>query len=231
MITSVGGMNMKNDMNTVNYVFKYARLCYSDFVQKGAWDKCINATPGQSGLLTTNPPDAVSPNYVYFNCGKKGDHKKDNCPDNIDKERQKLEREKFLKNRPPRQSAKFNNPGKHIPHKWRAPEALEQNKRTIDNLPHTFDPTIKGWRRDDTPPSGQPSVNLTPAQIEMKELKAENERLKTDCSETTPEQSANYARGTQLNTLPQALVATPDLKTHEGIQAEMFQLGVLFKTI
>ena len=26
MITSVGGMNMKNDMNTVNYVLKYTRI-------------------------------------------------------------------------------------------------------------------------------------------------------------------------------------------------------------
>ena len=66
----------------------------------------------------------------------------------------------------------------------------------------------------------------------MKELKAENEHLKTDRSETTPEQSANYARGTQLNTntLPQALVVTPDLTTQEGVQAEMFRLSALFKT-
>ena len=239
MITSVGGMNIKNDMNTVNYVLKYARICYSDFVQKGAWDKCINATPGQSGLLTTNPSDALSPNYVCFNCGKKGDHKKDNCPEDVDKDRQKLERENFPKNCPPQQSAKFNKP-QDISHKWRAPEASEQNKRTIDNIPHTYDPTIKGWQKDDAPSFGQPSVNLTPAQIEMNKLKAENarhkaenERLKTNRSESTPEQSANYARGTQLNTntLPQALVVAPDLTTHEGIQAEMFRLGALFKTI
>ena len=53
----------------------------------------------------------------------------------------------------------------------------------------------------------------------MKELKAENERLKTDRSESPPEQSANYARGTQLNTntLPQALVVTPDLTSQAGI--------------
>ena len=230
MITSVGGMNMKNDMNTVNYVLKFARICYSDFVQKGAWDKCLNATPGQSGLLTTNPSDGVSPNYVCFNCGKKADHLKGDCPEDVNKERQKLEREKFLKNRPPKQSAKFNKP-RDIPFKWRAPEASEQNKRTIDNKPHTYDPTIKGWREDNTPSSGQPSVNLTPAQIELKELKAENarhiaenERLKTDQSESTPEQSANYARGTQLNTnlFPQALVVVPNLTTQEGIKAEMF---------
>ena len=67
------------------------------------------------------------------------------------------------------------------------------------------------------------------AQIEMKELRAENERLKTDRSESTPEQSVNYARGTQLNTLPQALVVTPDLTTQEGIQKEMYRLADLFK--
>ena len=63
--------------------------------------------------------------------------------------------------------------------------------------------------------------------------KAENERLKTDRSESTPEQSTNYTRGTQLNTnpLPQALVVVPDLTTQEGIQAEMFRLGALFTTV
>ena len=136
---------MKNDMNTVNYVLKYARICYSDFVQKGAWDKYINATPGQSGLLTTNPSAGVSPNYVCFNCGKKADHLKDDCPKEVDKDRQKLEREKFLKNRPPKQGSKFTNAGKPIPLKWRAPEPSEQNKRIINLQPHTFNPTIKGW--------------------------------------------------------------------------------------
>ena len=94
------------------------------------WDKCINATPGLSGLLTTNPTDTISENYICFNCGKKGKHKKDNCPDPINKERQKLEREKFnlLKNRTPRQSTKFTNAGRPIPQKWRVPEASEQNK-------------------------------------------------------------------------------------------------------
>ena len=64
----------------------------------------------------------------------------------------------------------------------------------------------------------------------MKELKAENERLKTDRSESPPEQSANYARGTQLNTntLPQALIVTPDLTTQDGIQKEMYRLTDLF---
>ena len=73
-------------------------------------------------------------------------------------------------------------------------------------MPHTYNPAIKGWERDDTLATGLPtaSANLITAkleQIEMQELKAENERLKSDRSTddtTTPETSANYAQGTQI---------------------------------
>ena len=130
LITLVGGINLKNDMKTVHYVLKYARLVYNNFVQKGEWDKCINGTPSQSGLLTTNPLDAVSENYFWFYCGKKGHHKKENCPEEINKERQKLEREKFnlLKGRTPKQGYKFTNAGRPIPLKGRPPEPSKQNK-------------------------------------------------------------------------------------------------------
>ena len=104
------GVHLQNNMKIVDYVLKYAHIVYNDFIQKGMWDKCINVTPGQSGLLTTNPTDTVSENYVCFNCGKKGKHKKENCPDDVNKERQKLEREKFnlLKGRTPRQSTSIS---------------------------------------------------------------------------------------------------------------------------
>ena len=98
------GVHLEINMKTVDYVLKCARTVYNDFIQKGMWDKCINATPGQSGLLTTNPTDTVSENYVCFNCGKKGNHKKEKIPQEINKEQQQLEREKFIirKNRTPR---------------------------------------------------------------------------------------------------------------------------------
>ena len=80
------------------------------------------------GLLTTTPPDAVSDNYVCFNCGKKGNHKKENCPEEIDKAQQKLEREKFKLGHTPKQGSKFTNADRPIPLKWRAPEPSEQNK-------------------------------------------------------------------------------------------------------
>ena len=157
------------------------------------WDKCINATPRQSGLLFIT--DSVAEGYMYFNCGKKELHKKENCPELVNKERQKLERDKFTLEKGrggPRQSIKFNNRRKPIPNKWRATEEAEHNKRVIDNLPYTYNPVIKGWERDDTPASGA-AANLTTAQIEMQELKAKNERLKTDQStDDTPEKSANY---------------------------------------
>ena len=139
------GVRLQNNMQTVNYVLKYAHIIYNNFVQEGMWDKCINVTPGQSSLLTTNPTDTVSENYVCFNCGKKRKHKKENCPEDIDKEQQKLEREKFnlLKGCIPRQSTKFTNAGKPIPLKWREPEASEQNKQVIDKNPYTYDPSIK----------------------------------------------------------------------------------------
>ena len=163
------------------------------------WDKCINATPGQSGLLSIT--DSVAEGYICFNCGKKGLHKKENCPEPINKKRPKLERDKFNleKGRGPRHSTKFNNRGKPIPHKWRASEEEEQNKRVIDKLPYTYNPVIKGWERGDTPATGLPTANLTTAQIEMEELEAENECLKTDRStDRTPEQSINYTRNQML---------------------------------
>ena len=159
----------------------------------------------------------MSENYVCFNCGKKGDHLKKDYPDPINTEQQKLERNKFniLKGRTPWQSTKFTNNGKPIPLKWRAPEESEQNKRVSDNVPHIYNPAIKGWVRNNTSPTGLPAAgaNLTTAQIKMQELKAENEHLKTDCSDNsiTLEQFTNYAWGTQTTT-PEILVTKPTTK-------------------
>ena len=36
---------LKNNTKTVDYVLKYARTVYNNFIQRGIWDKCINATP------------------------------------------------------------------------------------------------------------------------------------------------------------------------------------------
>ena len=57
------------------------------------WDKCINATPGQSGLPAAAA--AVAEGYTCFNCGAQGKHKKEYCPHPVNKERQKVERDKF----------------------------------------------------------------------------------------------------------------------------------------
>ena len=54
------GVHLKNNIERVDYILKYACTVYNDFVQKGMWDKCINATPEQSDLLTTIPADTVS---------------------------------------------------------------------------------------------------------------------------------------------------------------------------
>ena len=65
---------------------------------------------------------------------------------------------------------------KPIPHKWRAPEDSEQNKRIIDNKPYTYNPTIKGWVADDTLLANLPTVraNLATTQTEIEQLKAKN---------------------------------------------------------
>ena len=68
------GIHLENNTKTVDFVLKYSQTVYNDFVQKGMWDKCINATPGQSGLLPLI--DTVAEGYMCFNCGKKGHHKK-----------------------------------------------------------------------------------------------------------------------------------------------------------
>ena len=104
----------------------------------------------------------------------------------INKVRIKLTQEEFnaAEGCIPCQSTKFNNTGKPIPHKWRAPEESQQNKRIIDNKPYTYNPTIKGWVLNNTPSDCLPSIgaNLT--------SQTENKPLKTDCD--TPEKSANY---------------------------------------
>ena len=219
---------MKNNIKTVNYVLKYAHTVYNNFVQEGIWDKCINATPGQSGLLAQAAANTVAEGYTCFNCGKKGHHKKENCPDPVNKERQKTERDKFnLEKGRPQQSAKFNNKGKEIPQKWREPEASENNKRVIDTVPHTYNKAMKGWVPDTTPVSGA-AANITTTHLEeIKQLKAENLLLKTDIGNlgATSEKSANYTRG-------QALLNTPTeptlLEKQAVIRAEMDALREKF---
>ena len=217
-------------MDLVDYVLKLARTVYNDFVQRGLWDKCINATPGQSGLLSVT--DMVSEGYTCFNCGKKGLHKKEKYPDPDNKERQKFERDQFnIEKGFPQQPTKFNNRGKVIHHKWRASEEAEHNKRVIDKHPYTYNPVIKGWVRDDTPASGA-TANLTTAQIELQELKAENERLKTDLGtlgDDTPEKSANY---TWSQVLLNTTTPTPTKEQKQvEIRKEMKQLESLFYSL
>ena len=195
------GMHLKNNMDSATYVLELARTVYNDFVQKGLWDKCINATPGQSGLLAAAA--TVAEGYTCFNCGAKGKHRKENCPHPVNEERQKVEKDKFnlerSARRGPQQSTKFNNRGRPIPKKWREPEASENNKRVIDNVPHTYNPTSKGWIKDVTPDSGA-VANITTKQLERLEaLETENELLKTDISTlgspaSTPGKSINYTR-------------------------------------
>ena len=141
-----------------------------------------------------------------------------------------MERDKFslVKGHGPRQSIKFNNRGNPIPHKWRAPEEAKHNKRVIDNFPYTYNLVIKGWERDDNPASGA-NANLTTAQIEIQELKAENERFKTDRStDDTPEKSANYTWSQML--LNTKIPSTKKLKQEE-IGKEMQQLRELFLSL
>ena len=140
---------------------------YNDFVQKCLWDKCINAKPGLTGLLAAAA--SVAEGYTCFICGAEEKHKKENCPEPVNKEEQKLEREKFnFAKGPPQQFAKFNNKGKEIPWKWRNPEASENNKRVINNVPHTYNPATKGWFKDVTSDSGA-AVNITTTQLERLE--------------------------------------------------------------
>ena len=149
-------------MASVDYVLTLARTVYNDFLQRGLWDKCINVTPEQSGLFSV--ADAVAEGYTCFNCGKKGHHKKENCSEPVDKERQKLEREKFnLEKGRSQQSKKFNSRGKEIPRKWRATEASD-NKRVINKVPHTYNPAMKGRVKDFTPDSGA-AANVTSMQL------------------------------------------------------------------
>ena len=124
-----------------------------------------------------------------------------------------MERDKFnLAKGRPQQSAKFNNKGREIPRKWREPEASENNKRVIDNVPHTYNPTTKGWIKDVTPDSGA-VANITTKQLERLEaLETENELLKTDIGTlgsptATPGKSVNY---TQQQALLNNTTTTPD---------------------
>ena len=74
--------------------------------------------PRQDNPIPFFIADAVAEGYTCFNCGKIVYYKKENCPEPVNKEKQKLEREKFtLKKGRPQQSAKFNNREKEIPRK------------------------------------------------------------------------------------------------------------------
>ena len=79
----------------------------------------------------------------------------------------------------------------------------------IDNVPHTYNPAMKGWVKDVTPDSGA-ATNITTMQLERLEaLETENELLKTDIGNlssptATPGKSVNYTRQQALlnNTTP-----------------------------
>lgn len=157
-LAPTGADLLKNDLATVDFVLEYASRAYNDLYQNGDWDGCINAPPGAASHHTpANPPTTPKRGLTCFNCGK--DHHLRDCPIPRDEERISKARTAHPNGtRSQQQPASFQ---RRTPHKWRPPEASENNKRIIDSFPYTFNPTSNGWDKDSVPPSG-----MTPPPIQ-----------------------------------------------------------------
>jgi hypothetical protein len=156
-LAPAGSNLLSNDMNTVEFVLEYANRAYLDLFQSGEWDACINATPGAASHhtpATGGPPTTPRRGLICFNCGK--DHHLRDCTEPHDAVRIAKARNAHPNgSRNQQQPVSFQRP---VPRKWRPPEAGENNKRVIDNIPYTYNPTTRGWDKDATPTSGLPTV-------------------------------------------------------------------------
>ena len=171
-LAPAGSNLLSNDMNTVEFVLEYANRAYLDLFQSGEWDAIINATPGASSHHTpatgAPPPATTRRPLKCFNCDELGHHIRD-CPLPRNEAKISAARTAHPNGSRDRQPTSFQRP---VNRKWRPPEAGENNKRIIDNHPYTYNPATRGWDKDNTPPSGVPTVappvppvpatNLTP---------------------------------------------------------------------
>jgi hypothetical protein len=162
IVPSAGTSSLTNNLEGATYVLEYAGKAYYTLCQKGSWDKCLQQAPGDSAFITPTDGSTFAIGSC-FNCG--GPHHLRLCPK--PKDQATIDKHRALHpggGSPRHQPTGFRGkrPPYSRPTKWRIPEEGENNKRIIDNKPHTFNPTSKRWEPDTTPESGQQQANVVP---------------------------------------------------------------------
>jgi hypothetical protein len=158
---------LQNNLQGANYVLTYANTAFYNLSQRGAWDKCLQQTPGQSANVNPNgdvipPSDSPSLPLKCFNCG--GPHHLRLCPKPRDQATIAKNRGAHPNGGTSGQPTNFRGNRPFVrPRKWRLPEEGEDGKRVIDNKPYTYNATTKRWDEDVTPESGGQAFVLPPA--------------------------------------------------------------------
>ena len=168
-IAATGEKGLLNDKHSAKYVLAYAERAYRDLVQSGEWDKCLQKPPGKSAFNATGgeQPTEVSERPPHgntespcFNCGST-EHLLKDCP--LPRDSERIARNKA-------KHPVFKRFQNRRPHKWRLPEAGENNKRVVDGKPYTWDPNTGRsgrWTADHTPSDGQPNNGNPPLTVDM----------------------------------------------------------------
>jgi hypothetical protein len=132
---------------TLEGIFKLAESDYRDLCQDSLWSGATT-TGGNSAFTaegaTGGPPTTPTSGgggLACFNCG--GPHRQGDCPNPKDEARIQANLAKFRAGR----AARNGKTGKawERPHKYRLPEAGENDRRVIDGKPHQFNAQVKKW--------------------------------------------------------------------------------------
>ena len=171
---------LSNDLHSAKYVINYAERTYRRLLKDGTWDNRMQQPPGVSGFIgQAQQPNVFTPSTTgtvpstgsrpkgtatgtCFNC-EQPNCSLGTCPHPRDEERiarNKAKHPVWIRLKQQR-------------HRWRPPEPTENNKRVINGVPHTWNPSIKRgrWVPDATPlaqdqsPSESPSIALTASDI------------------------------------------------------------------
>ena len=167
-LSSKGASVVDNDMKSVTFLLAFANAAYTEFCTSGLWTAVLQKPPGGSSFLAAggnltndnNNNESLPINWTCFNCGKRH-HLKD-----CDKPKDPVE---IAKNRANHPNGSNNKNRRTTPHKWRPPESGENNKRVINQKPHTWDPNARNsgsWIPDTTESSGQPEL-IPPTQANL----------------------------------------------------------------
>jgi hypothetical protein len=131
---------------TLEGIFKLAESDYRDLCQDSLWSGATT-TGGDSaftaeGATAPTTPTSGGGGLSCFNCG--GPHRQTECPNPKDEARIQANLAKFRAGRAARNGSKTGKAWER-PHKYRLPEAGENERRTIDGKLHQFNAQVKKW--------------------------------------------------------------------------------------